>query len=47
MPTPIVLASTVTVEVDAPVAPSSLTIEPLPIVAQAVQSPTLTDGRPQ
>lgn len=47
MPTPIVLVSTVVVDVEAPVAPTTLTVEPLHIVAQAVPVPTLVDGRPQ
>lgn len=47
MPTPLMLESITVVDVEPPVATSTLTIVPLHIVAPSVPVPTLVDGIPQ
>lgn len=46
MPTPLILTSTVIVDVEAPLLAPSITVNALHVVAMAVPTPTLVDGRP-
>ena len=46
MPAPLILTSTVIVDVEAPLLTPSLAVNAVHIVAMSVPAPTLVDGRP-
>lgn len=46
MPSPLLLTSTVIVDVEAPLLTPTITVEPLHIVAMSVPTPTLVNGLP-